>query len=168
MARSKFSNGDTVRFISVWYPGHPHHRGIVVGYRVTHYETTRARRIDSRLNYKVQCECGAMLYPKAEHMMLLSTPIDAPPEDILVSRYQYFLRMIGVPGDQEDLKSQTRSVLKPLKKRTRDIIEQRFGLDGGDKKSLQTIAETLCVTKQNIQEIERRAIKKLQRIANEN
>jgi len=100
--------------------------------------------------------------------MLLSTPIDAPPEDILVSRYQYFLRMIGVPGDQEDLKSQTRSVLKPLKKRTRDIIEQRFGLDGGDKKSLQTIAETLCVTKQNIQEIERRAIKKLQRIANEN
>lgn len=63
--------------------------------------------------------------------------------------------------ERENLYSALRKSLEQLDEREKIVIKLRFGLDGDEIKSQQSIAEILGVTRQYIRQIEDKALKKL-------
>jgi RNA polymerase primary sigma factor len=53
------------------------------------------------------------------------------------------------------------SLLSRLSPRERRVIKDRFGLNGSCELTLQTLSTQLCLTREGIRQIERRALKKL-------
>jgi len=56
-----------------------------------------------------------------------------------------------------------RSMVETLDMREREILRQRFGLDGDDKKTLEEIGEQFGVTRERIRQIEELALRKLRK-----
>ena len=56
-----------------------------------------------------------------------------------------------------------RSMVETLDTREREILRQRFGLDGDDKKTLEEIGEQFGVTRERIRQIEELALRKLRK-----
>ncbi|HKS37050.1 MAG TPA: RNA polymerase sigma factor RpoD/SigA [Verrucomicrobiae bacterium] len=56
-----------------------------------------------------------------------------------------------------------RSMVETLDIREREILRQRFGLDGDDKKTLEEIGEQFGVTRERIRQIEELALRKLRK-----
>ena len=157
MAYRKFFSGDEIVIDHYRYPSHDHHRGLVVGTRITRY---RKEGKPSLVSYRVECECGASLVPLARLMDLVST---APTSDVLDMRRRYFLREIGVAVSDDTLGQQVDAALGILTDKQRAIIIRRFGLSDGDdtRHTLQGIAEALGVSKQYIDEVEGKSLWKL-------
>jgi len=158
MGHRKFFTGDEVLIDHYRYPAHAHHRALVVGTRITRYLSGDKPPL---ISYRVDCECGAALLPLARHMDLVST---APTSDVRDMRRRYFLAEIGVhnkPGDT--LEQQVAAALGILTDRQRAIITQRFGLgdDSETGRTLQAIADALGVSRQYINEVETKALRKL-------
>ena len=157
MAYRKFFSGDEIVIDHYRYPSHDHHRGLVVGTRITRY---RKEGKPSLVSYRVDCECGASLVPLARHMDLVSTKA---PISVLDMRRRYFLREIGVAVSDDTLGQQVDAALGILTDKQRAIIIRRFGLSDGDdtRHTLQGIAEALGVSKQYIDEVEGKSLWKL-------
>jgi len=157
MAYRKFFSGDEIVIDHYRYPSHDHHRGLVVGTRITRY---RKEGKPSLVSYRVECECGASLVPLARHMDLVSTKA---PISVLDMRRRYFLREIGVAVSDDTLGQQVDAALGILTDKQRAIIIRRFGLSDGDdtRHTLQGIAEALGVSKQYIDEVEGKSLWKL-------
>ena len=157
MAYRKFFSGDEIVIDHYRYPSHDHHRGLVVGTRITRY---RKEGKPSLVSYRVECECGASLVPLARHMDLVSTKA---PISVLDMRRRYFLREIGVAVSDDTLGQQVDAALGILTDKQRAIIIRRFGLSDGDdtRHTLQGIAEALGVSKQYINEVQGKSIRKL-------
>jgi len=59
------------------------------------------------------------------------------------------------------LREDVRTALQSLNKREADVLYLRYGLDGGDMRTLQEVAEELGVTRERVRQIESRALRKL-------
>ena len=58
---------------------------------------------------------------------------------------------------------QLRRAMNDLDPRERDVMELRFGLRGGDPRTLQEIGDLLAVSRERVRQIESRAMRKLRR-----
>ncbi len=63
--------------------------------------------------------------------------------------------------DSKLLKETINNLLDTLKKREKEVIRMRFGLDGGDGMTLEQIGKEYNITRERIRQIEKKAIKKL-------
>lgn len=59
------------------------------------------------------------------------------------------------------LREDVRTALESLNQREADVLYLRYGLDGGDMRTLQEVAEELGVTRERVRQIESRALRKL-------
>lgn len=64
---------------------------------------------------------------------------------------------------QEAFESQVREILKKLDDKEAVIIKHRFGLDGGEPKTLKEIGEIMDLSRERIRQIENVALRKLRR-----
>ena len=159
----KFFYGDKVIFNShsrIHFPRHVDHLGIVVATKIHRPKGKRPK-----VNYSVECGCGARLIPKGAHMDW----IDGPTGEELVRsihhlRLKHFLNLIeSTIKENKSLESQVDAVLSPLTERDRQILVTRYGLDGQQSKYLREIAEDLSLTKARIQQLEQSLLKRLQK-----
>ena len=58
-------------------------------------------------------------------------------------------------------------VLDPLSDRQREVLSRRFGLENGEKESLQKIGDSLGITRERVRQIEKEALSKLNELKNE-
>jgi RNA polymerase primary sigma factor len=64
--------------------------------------------------------------------------------------------------NQHVVKEQTAYLLSLLQDRERDVINKRFGIDGGGKHSLKQMGGRMKLSPETVRHIEKRALKKLQ------
>ena len=159
MAYRKFFYGDAVIIRHQKYHGHFGHRGQVVGTHIILVEDTKKTRI----SYRVACECGGNITPPAAYMDLVTTPHEDPDShSIQEIRMDYFLRRVGAEPKRDSLEQQVKEALATVRKpRDREVMSQRFGLDGAESRTLQAIGDDFGVSKARIQQIEVRLIRKI-------
>jgi DNA-binding CsgD family transcriptional regulator len=58
------------------------------------------------------------------------------------------------------LKEQVQAILDSLSKREREVLEMRFGLTDGQDHTVEEVAQALGVTREQIRQIEARALRK--------
>lgn len=85
-----------------------------------------------------------------------STVSDFIPDDNAIDPARY--------AKDNVLKEQIDKVLKELPAREEKIIRMRYGLDGGEPKTLQVVGEECHVTRERIRQIEAKAIRRLHHI----
>lgn len=66
---------------------------------------------------------------------------------------------------EKNLQEATRESLRILQDRERRVLESRFALDGGRRRTLKTISEEMGISPETVRQIEIRAIKKLRKSA---
>ena len=107
---------------------------------------------------------------KIEKIIMASQSIiylDAPVGDDGDSQIQDFIEDIATPSPEEvaiqrDLQRTISRVLEQLPPREREILKERYGLDGsGSEKTLEEVGESFKVTRERIRQIEGKAMKKL-------
>ncbi|MFC4355594.1 RNA polymerase sigma factor RpoD/SigA [Chryseomicrobium palamuruense] len=64
--------------------------------------------------------------------------------------------------DHNALSEELAKVMSDLKGREREVIISRFGLDGGESKTLEEVGKIFGVTRERIRQIEAKALRKLQ------
>ncbi len=94
------------------------------------------------------------------------TSLDAPIGDDETNRVADVVKDESADTPYEQLEEKTNSALvhemvETLDDREQAILRQRFGLDGGDRKTLEQIGEQFGVTRERIRQIEEIALKKL-------
>ena len=154
MANRKFFTGDAVILTHPRYRNHYNHTAQVTDARRTRYLTGNQLSV---VTYRVACECGKTLLLGAYQMNLVT---DARPS-IENLRRQYFLNEVGLHSDPATLQQQVDAALGILNEQYRHIIVQRFGLNGESGQTLQAIADDMGVSKQYVQQTEKRALRKL-------
>ena len=96
------------------------------------------------------------------------TSLDAPIGDDETNRVADVVKDENADTPYEQLEEKTNSALvhkmvETLDARERAILRQRFGLDGGDRKTLEEIGEQFGVTRERIRQIEEIALRKLRK-----
>ena len=157
----KFFFGDMVVFNNqarIHFPRHVGHRGIVVATNIY-----RPKGKKSKVNYNVECGCGARLIPKGAHMDWDSDPTgDDVERAIHHLRLEHFLGLIkSTIKENQPLEKQVDLVLAPLTERDRQLLSTRYGLDGQQSKYLREIAEDLGITKARVQQLEHSLLERL-------
>ncbi len=66
---------------------------------------------------------------------------------------------------EEALHKEIEKLLNVLDKRERTIIEERFGLNGKEPKTLNEVGEKLGISRERVRQLEQRALKKLRTLA---
>ena len=157
----KFFYGDMVVLKSkAHYPRHVGHKGIISGARIGRGPTS----LKSTVNYKVECSCGARLFPKGDHMDFISEPIvDVVERPVHELRMEHFLGLIGATIKNKPLQKQVDVALSSLKERDKYLLVRRFGLDGKEAKLLREIGDDLGITKARSQQLEQSLLEKLRR-----
>lgn len=69
---------------------------------------------------------------------------------------------------QDSLTIELDKILASLRPRERDVLRLRFGLDDGNKRTLEEIGQLFGVSRERIRQIETRAINKLRRLCRSN
>ena len=64
---------------------------------------------------------------------------------------------------EKDLHNKVEGLLDELDDRENKIISQRFGFDGGERKTLQEVGKELGVSRERIRQLENSALSKLRR-----
>ena len=159
MGYRKFFFGDTVLVDGDKVPTHGGHTGRVVGILIT----------PKNVSYRVACECGKNVTFVAAQMELVTTPHEDPdPQTVQEIRMAHFLRRVGVEPQKDSLKQQVKESLATVKKmRNREIMAQRFGLDGSNGKTLQELGDDYGLTKERIRQIEARVLGTIRRALEE-
>ena len=157
----KFFYGDKVIFNSqsqIHFPRHVGHRAIIVGTVLF-----RPKGKKSKVNYNVECGCGARLIPKGAHMDWDADPTGEEMERAIHHlRLEHFLNLIqSTIKENKSLEQQVAKVLDPLTERDRQLLVTRFGLDGQESKYLREIAEDLGITKARVQQLEQSLLERL-------
>jgi transcriptional regulator with XRE-family HTH domain len=62
---------------------------------------------------------------------------------------------------KENYKKICKDLISDLKEREKEIIVRRFGLEGGEKESLQSIGESFGITRERVRQIENSALNKI-------
>lgn len=172
----KFFYGDLAIMTSkVHYPKHVGHKAVVIGTQIIRLAVAGYTKV----NYKVQCGCGARLAPKGAHMDLIAEPIGDIYGGHLYStgtghrfeetlpvhelRMEYFLNLIQSTIKNKPLQKQVDAVLAPLTEREKHILIKRFGLDGKDSKLLREIGDHLGITKQRVKQLEHSLLERLRK-----
>jgi len=157
----KFFYGDMVVLKSkAHYPRHIGHKGIISGARIGRGRTS----LKSTVSYKVECGCGARLFPKGDHMDFISEPtVDEVDRPVYELRMEHFLGLIGSTVKNKSLQKQVDATLSSLKERDKYLLVKRFGLDGKDAKILREIGDDLGITKARSQQLEQSLLEKLRR-----
>ncbi len=65
------------------------------------------------------------------------------------------------PAIEHELQETMAKVLRTLTYRERSVIEMRFGLDGGEPKTLREVADEFRITKDRVRQLEARALDQL-------
>ena len=65
--------------------------------------------------------------------------------------------------EQRDMENTIDTVLGELRPRERYVLEQRFGLEGGEKRTLKDIGNELGISKDRVCQLEARALRQLKR-----
>lgn len=68
----------------------------------------------------------------------------------------------------ENLVSELELILNTLRPRERDVIKLRFGLNDGNKRTLEEIGQLFGVSRERVRQIETRALNKLRRLCRSN
>ena len=112
-------------------------------------------------------------YPVARVKMLRRaairpTSLEAPIGDDETNRVADVVKDESAETPYEQLEEKTNSALVhemvgTLDSREQAILRQRFGLDGGERKTLEQIGEQFGVTRERIRQIEEIALKKLRK-----
>ena len=157
----KFFYGDLAIMTSkIHYPRHVGHKGIVVGTQIVRLAAAGYTKV----NYKVDCECGARLSPKGGHMDLSDEPIgDEQALPVHELRMEHFLNLIQSPIKNKNLEQQVATALAPLKERDKYILVKRFGLDGTASQTLRAIGFDLGITNQRFNQLQQSILKRLRK-----
>ena len=157
----KFFYGDMIIMKSkAHYPRHVGHKGIIEGTRIIRLEVAGYTKV----NYYVQCGCGARLVPKGNQMDLIAGPTgDELVRPVYDIRLEHFLDLVESTINNKPLEKQVAKVLEPLTERDKYILVKRFGLDGQDSKVLREIGEDLGITKARVQQLEQSLLERLRR-----
>src|SRR3989454_9565052 len=96
------------------------------------------------------------------------TSLEAPIGDDETNRVADVVKDESADTPYEQLEEKTNSALVhemvgTLDSREQAILRQRFGLDGGERKTLEQIGEQFGVTRERIRQIEEIALKKLRK-----
>src|SRR5213593_1187267 len=96
------------------------------------------------------------------------TSLDAPIGDDETNRVADVVKDESADTPYEQLEEKTNNALvhemvETLDAREQAILRQRFGLDGGDRKTLEEIGEQFGVTRERIRQIEEIALRKLRK-----
>jgi RNA polymerase primary sigma factor len=100
------------------------------------------------------------------------TPVslEAPVRDEGESEFGHFLTDTNVPLPEDAAESASRTAalrncLDSLGDRQRRVLELRYGLDGGRRRSLEEIGVVFSVTRERVRQIENQSLKKLGALA---
>ena len=63
--------------------------------------------------------------------------------------------------DRQRVREAVREAIEQLPQRDAEILSLRFGLDGGERMTLQAVAQKMSITRERVRQIERAAYKKL-------
>jgi RNA polymerase primary sigma factor len=69
---------------------------------------------------------------------------------------------------QENLTVELEKILSTLRPRERDVLKLRFGLNDGNKRTLEEIGQLFGVSRERVRQIETRAINKLRKMCRNN
>ncbi|MDX2086089.1 MAG: sigma-70 family RNA polymerase sigma factor [Candidatus Melainabacteria bacterium] len=69
---------------------------------------------------------------------------------------------------QENLTQELEKILETLRPRERDVLKLRFGLNDGNKRTLEEIGQLFGVSRERVRQIETRAINKLRKMCRSN
>ena len=152
MAYRKFFYGDRILITGEKYKPHLSHEGRVTGTLIK----------SQRVTYKVACDCGKSIKPKAFHMDLVTTPHrEADPLSIHGARMEHFLRVAGKEPERPELSQQIDDLLGCLKEKYKFVLISRYGLDGLGARTFREIGEELNLSRERIRQIESMAMRKL-------
>lgn len=153
MAYRKFFYGDRILITGEKYRPHLSHEGRVTG-----------TIVGADVTYRVACDCGKNLKPKAFHMELVSAPHrETGHLSVHDARMEHFLRAVNKDPERLNLTQQVESTLSQLNERDRHILTKRFGLDGDDGKTYREIGDEIGLTKARIAILTASAIARLWR-----
>lgn len=153
MAYRKFFYGDRILITGEKYRPHLSHEGRVTG-----------TIVGADVTYRVACDCGKNLKPKAFHMELVSAPHrETDPLSVHDARMEYFLRTVNKDPKRLNLTQQVESTLSQLNERDSHILTKRFGLDGDDGKTYREIGDEIGITRARVHQIEQSLLQRLQR-----
>lgn len=85
-------------------------------------------------------------------------------DDIFPLLSQHQERLLEAPDvahDREELRERVRYALASLSPREAEVLRQRFGLDGGEERTLNEIGAALDVGPERVRQIEARALRRL-------
>ncbi len=69
---------------------------------------------------------------------------------------------------EENLTSDIEKILKTLRTREKDVLELRFGLKDGNRRTLEEIGQLFGVSRERVRQIENRALNKLRKLCRSN
>ena len=64
--------------------------------------------------------------------------------------------------EAQELRQTIREILNKLSERERTVLIDRYGLDGGEEKTLEQVGQKFGVTRERVRQIEAKALRKLQ------
>jgi len=73
----------------------------------------------------------------------------------------------SVTTEQEDLKQRVKEYIRKLSPREQTILVRRFGLDGKEPETLDSIGADFGVTRERIRQVEAKALMRLRQLAEE-
>ena len=69
---------------------------------------------------------------------------------------------------KENLTEELEKILETLRPRERDVLKLRFGLNDGNKRTLEEIGQLFGVSRERVRQIETRALNKLRKMCRNN
>jgi RNA polymerase sigma factor (sigma-70 family) len=66
-----------------------------------------------------------------------------------------------VHAEQDELRGAIQTAMKSLSPREREVLELRYGLDGGEQRSLEDVGHIVGVSRERVRQIEARATRRL-------
>ena len=161
MGYRKFFYGDRVAVKTEQLHNHTGHNAIITKTFTNHLSKTN----NTRVKYKLDCECGKNLSLQADKIELISTPHDDTSDwDVHTARLKYFLQQVkgSHVSTKHGLEKKVSQRFSKLSDREKTILEYRFSI-GPDKTymNLRELGEMFGISHQRVLVIQNKAMEKL-------